>query len=144
MENTSNKKKNTEINIYSIGYKNVLPSELSRIVDDLDATLIDIRYAPTSFSPFWKKDFLQGLYNDKYLHIKDLGNINFNNNNDIKILDLERGIDNVLNGNFKNVIFMCACEDLNECHRKIIKEYLMKKYSIEMVEIDNDFLSENF
>lgn len=121
---------------YSLGYNNIKISNLKEFMKDNDTILVDIRYNPKSFSIFWNKKYLQNHFNDRYIHLKNLGNLNYKNGKTFKILDLNKGIKELIKIiNKYNVIIMCACSDVNKCHRSIIISELFK-YEILVKEIE--------
>lgn len=54
--------------IYTIGYAGWAPAALRDHVLALGATLVDVRIAPTSKSPQWRKDALAALMGAAYCH----------------------------------------------------------------------------
>ena len=62
--------------IYTIGYAGWAPDGLRDEVRRLGAALVDVRIAPTSKSPQWRKDNLAALLGPIYRHLPELGNRN--------------------------------------------------------------------
>lgn len=60
----------------SMGYAGWAPAGLCDEVLRLGAALVDVRVAPTSASPQWRKDALAALLGPIYRHMPDLGNRN--------------------------------------------------------------------
>ena len=55
--------------IYTIGYAGWAPAALRDHVLALGATLVDVRIAPTSKSPQWRKEALAALIGAAYPHL---------------------------------------------------------------------------
>ena len=122
--------------IFMAGYRNFLSDQFRKIVDDLDAIIVDVRYNPYSYDPFWHIDMLSKEYNNKYIHIRKLGNKTYKEKGKIEIVDLDEGcriVTSLLIN--KNVILLCACEDINVCHRKVIAKALEDMLDIKPQEI---------
>lgn len=105
--------------------------------------LVDIRYSKASAIPGWHGASLGKKYEDRYIHVKSLGNKNFKNGKPIDIVDLEGGIFDlmpVLRDGY-TVLLLCGCsqyepskEHPEGCHRKKICEALVAHSSeIEIV-----------
>lgn len=62
--------------IYTMGYAGWAPADLRDEVLRLGVTLIDVRIAPTSKSPQWRKEALAALLGPRYTHLPALGNRN--------------------------------------------------------------------
>ena len=80
------------------------------------------------------KYLLSGIFENKYIHIKELGNVNYKGK-EIKICDLDAGLSKIENLINKDIILLCSCKDYNKCHRKIISEEISKKFSVNAKEI---------
>ena len=120
--------------IYTTGYTGQDINFLKPLTGKLDAMLIDIRFAPYSQVFHWRKVYLKALLGEKYRHIPNLGNRTFKEDK-ITIQNLELGIETILNLPV-NAILMCACEELENCHRRLIAAELLNK-GIETEEISN-------
>lgn len=115
---------------YECGYSNFgTAQELIDKVKIMGAVLADIRLNPYSKRPEYQKAWLaseckkQGVV---YLHIPELGNINYNKPGEpIQIKDITHGLrllNNLLKTN--NIMLMCGCKNLETCHRKTVIEAL--------------------
>lgn len=120
--------------IYTTGYGRKNIADLKPMLDALDAVLADIRFAPHSEILHWRKVYLKVLLDWKYLHVSNLGNRTFKEDK-ITIQNLKLGVETILNLN-KNVVLMCGCEKLENCHRLVIAGELMQK-GIETEEISD-------
>ena len=121
-------------NLYSFGYENKSFYDFKELVHD--AYIIDVRFMPNSYVAFWKQKFLQQDFKDDYVHIKELGNINYNNKKQIKINDIEVGTKKLLELlEKKDCVMLCKCLDYNVCHQKVIGDYLKEKHEIEVTRL---------
>ncbi len=120
--------------IFTTGYTGKDISDLKPMLADLDAMLIDIRFAPYSQVMHWRKVYLKALLGEKYRHIPNLGNRTYKENK-ISIQNLKLGIETILHLP-SNVVLMCSCEKIENCHRRIIAEEL-RQTEIESKEIAN-------
>lgn len=120
--------------IYTTGYGGKNIADLKPMLDALDAVLVDIRFIPHSEILHWRKIYLKTLLDWKYLHVSNLGNRTFREDK-ITIQNLQLGIETVLNLD-RNVVLMCGCEKLENCHRLTIAGELMRQ-GIETEEISD-------
>jgi hypothetical protein len=105
--------------IYTIGYKGVKAADLKAFAEREGATVLDIRLKPWSPRPEFQKASLARFLGDRYQHIGELGNVNYKNGGPVEFLDREAGEKKVRAAlGSGSVILLCACEDVNECHRK--------------------------
>lgn len=95
--------------------------------------LIDIRFVPWSRQLEWRKDYLQLLLKKRYLHVSHLGNRAYQEEGKIAIQNLSLGI-KVITELRVNLLLMCACENPNGCHRRVISQAFEQK-GIEVEEI---------
>lgn len=128
-------------NIYTLGYLNFLSSDFQKIVKDKDAYIVDIRFSNYSFMPFWTGNYLLRNFNNRYVHLKELGNKNYKNENlKIEIFDAENGIKRIKKLLERNdIILCCSCRDYSSCHRKIVSGIIKDKLGIETKEIIENF-----
>lgn len=91
----------------------------------LDAVLVDIRFSPFSQVMKWRREYLQLLLKNRYRHVPDLGNRTYKEGK-ITIQNLSLGIKTVQSFGI-NVVLMCACENLHQCHRFVIAQELQKR-----------------
>lgn len=120
--------------IFTTGYTAKDINDLRPLLDALDALLIDIRFAPYSQVLHWRQVYLKVLLGGKYLHIPNLGNRTYKEEK-ITIQNLGLGLETVFSLS-KNALLMCACETVENCHRRVIIGEL-KKRGIETEEISN-------
>ena len=110
---------------YTTGYSGRDVAGLPALLDAHDAVLADIRFAPDSRHLEWRKTYLNLLLKHRYIHVLQLGNRKYKEGG-IQIHNLELGI-RLIESWDKNVILMCGCGDLENCHRRIIKIELEKR-----------------
>lgn len=118
--------------IYSTGYTGKDINELKPMLSALDAVLADVRFSPTSQVMHWRQIYLKTLLKHRYLHIPNLGNRTFKENT-ITIQNLKLGIETLLKLD-KNAMLFCACENVENCHRRLIIEELHKQ-KVEVIEL---------
>ena len=119
--------------IYTTGYTGKNINDLKPMIDSLDAVLADVRFAPYSQILHWRQVYLKVLLGKKYLHIPNLGNRTYKEDK-ITIQNLKLGVETILSLE-TNVVLMCACEKLENCHRRVIVEEFRKR-EIETVELE--------
>ncbi len=110
---------------FTTGYTGKAVEQLSALLDFHKAVLADIRFAPHSPHLEWRKNYLQILLKNRYRHVSQLGNRLYQTGG-IQIHNLEIGI-RLIESWETNVILLCACEDLENCHRRVVKTELEKK-----------------
>jgi uncharacterized protein (DUF488 family) len=109
---------------YTLGYTGRKLAEIIRILEERDAILFDIRYSPRSRNPDYNKDYLQAALKDRYVWVKDLGNVNYNVISPIKIANYPAGKARIT-ATTKPVVLMCVCEDPAHCHRTVVADLLL-------------------
>ena len=119
--------------IFTTGYTGKDINDLKPMLQALDAILVDVRFAPFSQVLHWRQMYLKILLGKKYLHIPNLGNRTYKEEK-ITIQNLKLGLETVLNLEV-NVVLMCACERVENCHRRVIIEEFGKR-NIETIELE--------
>jgi uncharacterized protein (DUF488 family) len=122
--------------LYTIGYSGRTPQEIETIVELLDARLVDVRYSPASRLPQWSGLCLRQLFGDRYIHLRQFGNVNYKNGGPIQLVDYESG-KAILSGLDRPVVLMCVCSDPAICHRTHLAR-LLRQDGFEVEEIDRD------
>jgi activating signal cointegrator 1 len=111
--------------IYTAGYAGWAPAQLKATVDELGATLLDIRYSPVSRRPEWTREALRTLLGARYAHVPALGNRNYRAGGPIALAAPERALPTVAKALARGpVILLCACMHAEECHRTDAAAYL--------------------
>lgn len=114
-------------NFYTTGYTGKQVEQLPALLDYYDAVLADIRFAPASRRLEWTKSYLSLMLKDRYRHLPALGNRNYKTpGGAIQIHNLEIGIQLIQSWE-RNVVLLCACEKIENCHRRVIKTALEKR-----------------
>ena len=126
---------------FTTGYRGKEVGQLSALLDFHEAVLADIRFAPVSRHLEWRRDYLKLLLKNRYRHVSQLGNRNYKTGG-IQIHNLEIGIRLIESWN-ENVILMCVCEELENCHRRVVKNELERR-GCEVDEITNWNVSQPF
>jgi len=112
---------------YTTGYTGKAVDQLPALLDFHDAVLADIRFAPVSRHLQWTKNYLSLMLKERYRHVAALGNRNYKTEGAaIQIHNLEIGV-RLIESWETNVILLCACENLENCHRRIVKNALEKR-----------------
>ena len=115
--------------LYTLGYHEPdAASRLSHLMSDPKTLLIDIRYrARAPWSRTWTKKALKATYGERYLHLRYLGNVNYQDPQlPIHLLNPGKGIPqcvDLLEAGF-SLVLLCACQDYERCHRKTVYEIL--------------------
>ena len=113
-------------NFYTTGYTGKRVEQLPALLDYYDAVLADIRFAPHSRHLEWTRNYLALMLKERYRHVAALGNRNYKTHDSIQIHNLEIGI-RLIGSWEKNVILMCACAELENCHRRVVKAELERR-----------------
>ena len=114
--------------LYTIGYSGRSLDEIETICSEVDALLLDIRYKPYSRKYGFSKAALARFFGANYLHLRELGNINYDNNKPIQIYEPDAGL--VLLGGLlrhRPVIMLCVCRNYQRCHRQEVA-YLAREH----------------
>jgi uncharacterized protein (DUF488 family) len=121
-------------NIYTLGYAGWAPLALRDRVLALDATLVDVRIAPTSKSPQWWREALQALLAERYRHLPDLGNRNAFNGGSIALKRPEWAVEPIA-ALFEQgpVVLLCGCADPQRCRRSVAAAFLAGRLGAEVV-----------
>jgi len=110
--------------VYTAGYTSHKLADLVAIAEQLEATVVDIRFKARSGNPMWQKWSLERALVDRYKHIPEWGNPNYITPElGIKIDNFPAGLAKVraIPG---VVILLCGCREFEGCHRKTISGYL--------------------
>jgi uncharacterized protein (DUF488 family) len=104
--------------LYTVGYAGWTLEQLTRMVEELHALLLDIRYSPNSRQPQWRRRELAVHFGERYVHVQALGNVNYRGG-EMLISDYDAGkrlVQEYLAAG-RNTILMCACARVAQCHR---------------------------
>lgn len=122
--------------IYTIGYAGWAPEGLREAMLNLGATLVDVRIAPTSKSPQWRKEALATLMDPAYLHLPALGNRNAFTGGPAMLADPERAVAPIVSLLARGpVTLFCGCADPHRCHRALAADFLAGRLGAEVVHL---------
>lgn len=120
------------VKIFTTGYTGKAVEQLPALLEFYEAALADIRFAPTSRHFEWRKPYLALLLKNHYRHVPALGNRLYKEGG-ILIHNMEIGI-RLIESWQTNVILMCACAELEKCHRRVVKnEFEKRGYAVEEI-----------
>lgn len=110
--------------IYTYGYQGSTAEQLQAYQEEHNALVVDIRYAPRSRDPRWNKLALLKVFGFSYRWMQALGNINYRGG-PIQLAQPEHALEEmrIILRN-RSVILVCACWNVDTCHRKVAAEYL--------------------
>jgi uncharacterized protein (DUF488 family) len=122
--------------IYTWGYQGTDPETLQALADELDACVVDIRYTPWSRDPRWRPNVLSALFGTAYCLVRALGNANYKNGGPIALASSTVGLRQIRELlQQRSVILLCACRDVETCHRKVAAEYLSEHLGAPVVHL---------
>jgi uncharacterized protein (DUF488 family) len=104
--------------IYGIGYSGRTLDDIQRIINELDAYLVDIRFAPYSRNPTFRKANLEKALGERYIYLQALGNRNYQGG-PIELVDYDAG-KFTLETLDKPALLMCMCKNPATCHRTVV------------------------
>lgn len=123
--------------IYLAGYTGRKPDQLKKVAEHLNLTVVDIRLSPRSRVSYWSKQSLQLLLGNRYVWIKELGNLNYKGG-PIQISDIGNGTDRAVGicSLFKtDMLLLCACEHGFSCHRSVVgAEFARQGFQVEEID----------
>jgi len=150
--------------VYALGYAGRTISDIETTLRELDeeAILVDVRLAPYSSNPSFKKSALESKFGSRYVHFKEFGNRNYRGPHDdpVELVDYNSGreklaylISEVRGGGIKDrgcgdcdhsstgvdmvpkaAVLMCGCRDAASCHRTVILA-MLKEDGFDSVEL---------
>ena len=109
-------------------------AEIEQFMRDPHTLLLDIRLRPLSrWRPMWNKKQLQARWGKRYLHCRDLGNVNYNDRS-LPIVLCNPGPPLTLAawclGRGYSLVLLCACKEYVTCHRKVVVELLEQRLAV--------------
>lgn len=114
--------------LYTLGYARWSPAAVQSEIDRLGATLVDVRMAPTSRRPEWRRDALHALLGRRYVHMPALGNVNFRDGGPIRLHHPEQAVGPIARLLERGpVVLLCGCDDWQTCHRSVAADYLAQQ-----------------
>lgn len=122
--------------IYTMGYAGWAPADLRDEVLRLSAALVDVRFAPTSKSPQWRKEALAELLGPRYTHLPALGNRNAFTGGPAVLAHPERALGPVAALLACGpIVLLCGCADPQRCHRGLAASFLAERLGAEIIHI---------
>jgi uncharacterized protein (DUF488 family) len=127
--------------LYTLGYTGIKPDQLLTKAIELEAIVLDIRYAPRSRVLQWNAMELARRLGQSYQHVPALGNVNYKNGGPIEINRPRIGTQQVVSMLVTQaVILLCACPDVSTCHRRVVAEMVQAVCQCEVTHLNkNDF-----
>jgi hypothetical protein len=99
------------------------PAQLLQLAINLEALVVDSRYAPRSRVQHWNTAALRQLLGVRYVWLQYFGNSAYKDGT-IKLVNPLGGLNYLTTRGFDKYIILCACTDGETCHRKQVGEYL--------------------
>ena len=123
--------------LYTLGYSGWTPEAIQEAAQSHNAVVCDIRYAPASRHPQWRKHQLAQLLGARYQQVQALGNRNYKSGGPVALADYDIGKQVIaeLLATGQSVILMCACKDLAHCHRRTAAEQLAADLGVIIVHL---------
>ena len=129
----------SEYNIYTLGYSGWKIEDVEAVLERLNAILVDVRMVPrTRWQPQWNTAVLHARLGDRYVWLREFGNRNYKGTfAEIEIADFPAGEKRLreIAATGKAVVLLCACRDVNICHRKVLAERLAQAWDAEVVHL---------
>lgn len=123
--------------VITTAYTLVRPQDLADLAELGDALVVDIRLRARSWVPAYRGYALRRELGERYIHIPELGNVNYRDRDlPIEIADLEGGIAKLraaANGH-RAAVLLCGCRELETCHRRVVAEELSRRLGLEWAE----------
>lgn len=122
--------------IYTMGYAGWAPAALRDEVARLGAAVVDVRIAPTSKSPQWRREALAELLGPRYRHMPALGNRNAFTGGPAELAAPEQALVPAAALLAAGpVVLLCGCADPARCHRGLAAAYLARRLGGEVVHL---------
>ncbi len=127
-------------NVYTLGYAAPGAAEkLDQLMTDPAMTLLDIRLRPVSrWYPAFCKASLERRFSWQYFDVPELGNLNYRDRSlPIVLARSSEGLEFVLGllRFDRPVCLLCACKDVESCHRSFVARLVQEQFSCEVVHL---------
>lgn len=127
--------------IYTLGYSGWKIEDVARLVDRLDAILVDVRLSPRSRNPVFSGKRLTERFGDRYIWLRGFGNVNYRQPDaPVRLADFDGGLrrlcERMLQEDTNDVILLCACRDVGVCHRKVVADRLAETLGGKIIHLD--------
>ncbi len=112
--------------IIPFGYASGGMPELERLMRDESAYLVDIRLSPRSRWHAFRRATLQARFRSRYIHMPELGNVNYRSAQPIQVAHPDQGIERLINGIRQGytLLLVCGCKEYESCHRRTVVNLL--------------------
>lgn len=121
--------------LYTLGYAGVDSAKLAEFINEKGWRVFDTRFNPRSRQPQWNWGKLNEAMK-KYEHVAALGNVNYKNGGEIKLVDEALGVDAIKKALLQEpVVLLCGCKDLHTCHRSYIAERAREQLGCEVIHL---------
>ncbi|MBL7988926.1 MAG: hypothetical protein JNJ94_12755 [Chlorobi bacterium] len=120
--------------LFTLGYDEWDIEEIEAARIECDAGIMDIRWRQFSPRREFQLEELLKRWEGNYLEVPQLGNTAISG--DPRICDLEKGMK--ILGQFlptNNVILLCRCASLEQCHRGMIAEEARQRFGCEVIHL---------
>lgn len=124
--------------LYTLGYSGWRIEDIEKVLEDLDAIVVDVRMVPRSRAPMWNSGALARRFGDRYVWLREFGNRNYKGTVDnIEIIDFTAGEARLrmLAAGGRPVALLCGCPDASVCHRKVLAERLAQMWKVDVVHL---------
>ena len=118
-------------NIYTAGYasRKWTPEKMVAVAKSHHAIWVDVRLRPYSRNyPAFNQKNLQAILGKSYVHMPAFGNV-LHKEGGIQLSNSVLGLEQVksiLNAGY-SIILMCACSKEHTCHRRVVKELIVRE-----------------
>ena len=130
--------------LFTYGYAGGKPEDLQSFLEETGALLVDIRMSPRSKMAQWTGQALRERFGTTYLHLPQLGNLNYANGGPIKLANPAQALDRlrpILAE--RSIILLCACYDWQRCHRLTAATFLADELGCEVEHLPGRFATWN-
>src|SRR5512133_3543467 len=120
--------------IYTLGYSGLQAEQLHAAAQEYHLKVIDVRLSPRSRVVTWTGARLRALLGDDYLHLPAFGNVNYKNDGPIQLAAPTTGVRLAsLELEQHPILLLCACRDLQTCHRLVVANLLAEATGVPVV-----------
>lgn len=110
--------------VYTLGYARWTIEEVEQKIEMLDATLVDIRYAPYTSKPGFSREALSSRFGFRYEYVHAFGNENYRGG-PVKLVDPEQGLTHT-RALDAPLVFLCGCQHPETCHRSTVATLIVE------------------
>ncbi|TMC15488.1 MAG: DUF488 domain-containing protein [Chloroflexi bacterium] len=120
--------------LFTLGYMaSGADEKLMQLIADPAFMLVDIRTSAFSrFRPAYRRDALVRRCGNQYLHVPQLGNVNYRDRDlPVVLADPSVGLPYVLCllDSGYSVCLLCGCAHVQTCHRQVVSDLLLARCS---------------